>query len=152
MRYSALVLQICGDIGRDRARGPRIATLLCAVLALASCSSGDPACVESPSADCQPLYQPTYEEVFNRTIVPRCAVSGGACHSGSDAKGGLRMDDIDETYAQLVGEGRVIPSDASCSLMVIRIEGEGGLMPPGAKLSDAERCAVATWVANGAER
>jgi len=116
------------------------------------CSGGDLDCVEAQAADCQPLYQPTYDQVFARTIEPRCAVSGGACHSGSDSKGNLRLDDIDQAYSQLVDTGRVLPGDAACSLLVIRIEGGGGVMPPGAPLSEAERCAVETWVANGAKR
>ncbi|MCP4445198.1 MAG: hypothetical protein GY811_07640 [Myxococcales bacterium] len=128
---------------------------LAAVVAVAlssGCSGGEPACVEAIAPDCQPLYQPTYQEVFSRTIVPRCAVEGGACHGGSGSQGGLRMDDIDETYAHLVGEGRVVPGDASCSLLVIRMEGGGGFMPPGTPLSEAERCAVQTWVTEGAQR
>ncbi len=116
------------------------------------CSGDDLACVEPQPSDCQPLYQPVFDEVFARTIEPRCALSGGACHSASGAKGGLRLDTADVAYEHLVDQGRVVPGDASCSLMVIRIEGGGGVMPPGTPLSEAERCAVETWVANGAKR
>jgi len=119
---------------------------------LSGCSGGDLACVEAVASDCQPLYQPTFDEVFARTLTPRCAINGGACHSGSNAKKGLRMDEIEEAYSLLVNGGRVLPGDSACSLLSIRLEGGGGVMPPGAQLSEAERCAVQTWVANGAKR
>ncbi len=116
------------------------------------CAGDDLECVVPQAADCQPLYQPVFDEVFARTIEPRCAVSGGACHSGSGAKGDLQLDDIDLAYSELVDKGRVKPGDAACSLLVIRIEGGGGVMPPGTPLSEPERCAIETWVANGAVR
>lgn len=120
--------------------------------ACSACSGDDLACVDPQPADCQPLYQPVFDEVFARTIEPRCALSGGACHSASGAQGGLMLHEIDVAYEHLVGQGRVKPGDASCSLLVIRIEGGGGVMPPGTPLSEAERCSVETWVANGAKR
>ncbi len=116
------------------------------------CNGGDLECVEAQPEDCQPLYQPTFDEVFTRTIEPKCAVSGGACHSAEGAKGGLRLHTADAAYEQLVGAERVIPGDRSCSLMAIRIEGGGGVMPPGTPLSEAERCAVETWIRDGAKR
>lgn len=129
-----------------------VASLAFPQMGCSGCSGDDLECVEPQASDCQPLYQPTFDEVYARTIEPRCAVSGGACHSGSESKGDLRLDDIDQAYSQLVDKGRVLPGDASCSLLVIRIEGGGGVMPPGTPLSEAERCAIETWVANGATR
>ena len=79
-------------------------------------------------------------------------MSGGACHAGSDAKAGLRMDEIEEAYNLLINGGRVVAGDASCSLMVVRMEGGGQVMPPGGMLSESERCAVETWIAQGANR
>ncbi len=152
MRYSVVVLSTPSVRRRFPPWSPFVAVLVALTTGCSGCSGDDPECVDVEVANCAPLYHPTWEEVFSRTIAPRCAVEGGACHSGSDAKGGLRMDDIDETYSQLVGDGRVLPGDASCSLLVIRIEGGGGVMPPGTPLSDAERCAVETWVADGAQR
>jgi hypothetical protein len=127
--------------------------LLCALaLCLAACSDDAPACVQDLGADCQPLYEPVYEQVFERTLKPRCALEGGSCHSREGAQGGLIMEDLDETYENLVTAGRALPGDVSCSLLVVRLDGGGGLMPPGAPLTDAERCSIETWVREGAEK
>ena len=101
---------------------------------------------------CNPIYQPVFDEVFARTIQGSCAVGGSACHSGANAKAGLRMDEPDETYRLLVEEGRVLPGDASCSVLSKRLAGIGEVMPPGAPLPAGERCAIEQWIANGAKR
>lgn len=131
---------------------------LCALLAVfalslvGACGDDEVECVDVNLA-CAPLYEPVFEQVFTRTLKPGCALEGDSCHSGPSAKAGLQMDDIDMAYQLLVSEGRVLPGDASCSLMVTRIaEANAGVMPPGSPLSDAERCAIETWVANGALR
>lgn len=109
--------------------------------------------MEELGATCQPLYEPVYTEVFARTIKPRCALEGGSCHSRDGAKGGLIMEDFDATYDALVGDGRVLAGDTKCSPLLARVGGTGeGLMPPGAPLSDAERCSLETWVRNGATK
>lgn len=118
---------------------------------LSACESEGEQCIEA-QATCNPLYQPVFDEVFSRTIQPSCAIAG-ACHSGPSAQAGLRMDDADEAYRLLVDEGRLIPGDPSCSLLTSRLVGtRGGVMPPGAMLSDTERCAIETWIADGAKR
>jgi hypothetical protein len=122
-------------------------------LLYASACGDDQACVETLVPDCAPLYEPVFEQVYTRTLKPGCAVEGNSCHSGSSAKAGLRMDDIDEAYELLVTGGRVVPGDASCSLVVARLAGaNGGFMPPGNPLDEAERCAVETWIEDGALR
>ena len=108
-------------------------------------------CVSSVDLTCAPLYEPEFEQVFTRTLKPGCAVAGN-CHSGPNAKAGIRMDEIEETYRLLIDDGLVVPNDASCSLLVARLEGSGPVMPPGQALSEAERCAIEQWVANGALR
>lgn len=127
--------------------------LFVVALAAAGCSDDASTCVEELGESCQPLYSPVYTEVFERTIRPRCALEGGSCHSREGAQGGLIMEEIDSTYQALVTDGRVSPGDTACSLLLVRVAGGGGgVMPPGAPLSEAERCALETWVRNGAER
>lgn len=123
------------------------------ILAIAGCSDDASSCVQELGETCQPLYQPVYTEVFERTLKPRCALEGGSCHSRDGAQGGLIMEDIDSTYQALVTDGRIVAGDTGCSLLLVRVAGGGaGVMPPGAPLSDAERCALETWVRNGAAR
>ncbi|MBL4633867.1 MAG: hypothetical protein JKY56_08340 [Kofleriaceae bacterium] len=119
-------------------------------LTLSACEQGGQ-CIEVQS-ECNPLYQPTFDEVFSRTLKPGCAIAG-SCHSGPQAQAGLRMDEADEAYRLLVTQGRLLPGDPSCSLLTRRLVGSGGgVMPPGAMLSDNERCAIEKWIADGAKR
>lgn len=125
------------------------------VVGAASCSDdggGNSSCVLALEPDCTPLYEPTFDAIFTRTIEPTCAVAGGACHSPSAGRGGISFGSADEAYSELVGEGRVAPGDPGCSLVVRRIAGQRGFMPPGMPLSSAERCAIETWITNGALR
>lgn len=123
------------------------------ILQCASACGDDQTCVEPLGSDCDLLYEPVFEQVYTRTLKPGCALEGNSCHSGSSARAGLRLDDIDMSYELLVPGGRVIPGDPSCSLMATRLAGKnGGVMPPGNPLSDSERCSIETWIANGAQR
>jgi hypothetical protein len=124
---------------------------LCSLLWAPGCGD-DQTCVEALGSDCDPLYEPIFEQVFTRTLKQTCALDGNRCHSGANARAGLRMDEIEEAYQLLVPGGRVIPGDPSCSLVANRLAGNGGVMPPGDPLSEAERCAIETWIANGALR
>ena len=84
--------------------------------------------------------------------IASCAV-GSTCHSAAGDRGGLTLTSAQGAYDELVGEERVIPGDAGCSDMIQRILSDGDdAMPPGSPLSEAERCALIQWVANGAER
>jgi Planctomycete cytochrome C len=124
------------------------ATCLAAPLSTSSC--GDD-CVEV-SSDCAPAYEPTFDNVYTNTLSQSCAV-GSSCHSTSGNQGGLGFDTADQAYDALVGEGLVSGGDAACSSVIARLEADGDdVMPPGAPLSDAERCAVIQWVQNGAAR
>jgi hypothetical protein len=122
------------------------------------CSSGGPACVTTLPADCAPLYEPTFDNVYSRTIAPSCAVSGASCHAAEGRQGGLAFPDADAAYAALLGqdggEARVIPGDAACSEIVERLYATDPdvVMPRGAPLADPERCAVVKWIAAGAKR
>jgi hypothetical protein len=130
---------------------------LWALAALAAgCGSPAPACVENLDPTCKPLYEPTFDNVFNHTLHTTCAQSGSSCHGLSGGKGGLVFDDADSAYQNLTGGAapRVIAGDAACSLLVERIESPHAdfVMPPGAPLSAPERCAIEQWIHNGAKR
>lgn len=100
-----------------------------------------------------PLYDPTFENVFDNTLKPSCGTGGTACHAPEGAQAGLVLADVDAAHAALL-EGRVEPGDAACSLMMQRLESDdpGFQMPPGRKLRDAERCAIQRWIEGGATR
>jgi hypothetical protein len=126
-----------------------------------ACSNPAPAtasCVTVQPATCSPLYDPTFDQIFTRTLHTTCAQEGGACHSASGAQGGLVYEDADAAYALLLGKtdgrARVVPGDPSCSILIERVDAPdpSQTMPPGAELSAAERCSFETWIRNGAKR
>jgi len=120
-------------------------------LALAGCSGDE--CLTDLSADCAPLYEPTFQNVFDQTLKPSCGLPGISCHSADGRKAGLVMAEIEEAHRLLL-DGRVEASNAACSLMMRRLESDDPnfQMPPGRRLSDAERCAIQKWIENGAMR
>lgn len=130
------------------------------LLSVAACS-GDPtsssACVGDLPAACSPLYTPTFDQIFERTLKPTCAVSGSSCHAPEGAKGGLVFDDLTSSYQRLLGQGgaeaRVTPGDAACSLLIERLYATDPalVMPPGAPLGAAELCDFVLWINDGAK-
>jgi hypothetical protein len=102
--------------------------------------------------DCAPQYQPTFDNVHANTLVPNCAVSG--CHDATSAKGGMDLGDIDHAFEE-IGR-RVTAGDPENSEMIMRVfsTSDEWRMPPGdeAPLSEAEKCALAIWVLDGAAR
>ncbi len=137
--------------------------LAAALLALPSCSSSSSAdaCLTAIPGDptpCSPLYPPTFDQIFSRTLQPTCAQPGAECHSSAGIMGGLYFATADSAYALLLGKDdnpvRVIPRNAPCSTLVERLEASDPtqLMPPGAKLSDAEICSIVEWIQQGAKR
>lgn len=119
-------------------------------VALAACDERD-ACAPVKSA-CAPLYTPSFDQIYARTLSPSCALGGSACHGPTGRRGGVALGTIDEAYASLV-QGQHA-GDASCSGLYARITAESGSfrMPPGRALSEGEICSIATWIANGAPR
>ena len=109
-------------------------------------------------ATCSPLYEPTFDNVYEQTLVQSCGVGGGSCHSAEGGQGGMVFADPDDSWEMLtedLGEiSWVIPGDASCSplIQVLHSEDPALLMPPGNPLSDAELCAIEQWIDAGAER
>ncbi len=134
--------------------------LAAALLALPACGSGGDGCVTGIPGDptpCSPLYTPTFDQIFMRTLAPTCAQPGAECHSSAGIMGGLYFASENSAYDLLLGKdgdpARVIPGDPGCSTLVERLESTDPtqLMPPGAKLSDAEICAIVEWIEQGAK-
>ena len=125
--------------------------------ALAGCpgcpADPPPACLTPPvSAMCDPLYVPTFTNVYNNTLKFGCGSTMSSCHSASGRAGGLSFENQQTAYDQLVNQGRVKPGDPSCSEFIVRTDSPGTdyQMPPGDPLSAEERCALIQWVEMGA--
>jgi hypothetical protein len=57
------------------------------------------------------------------------------------------------THSVLLDDGFVLPGDAECSELVVRLDTDDDArrMPPGAQaLDEAERCSIARWIEDGA--
>jgi hypothetical protein len=104
---------------------------------------------------CTPLYEPSYANVFAKTLQPTCAKSGVSCHASTGRQGGLSFEDADEAYGLMLDTTQAVrPGEPSCSAIVARIVALDGnvRMPPGRSLDAAEQCSVIQWIANGAKR
>ena len=129
--------------------------MLVAITVLAGCSD-DAVLTCAMDVDfmtCQPLYAPTWDNVHANTIARSCATGGRACHAAAGAQGGLVLEGSERAYLALTtGDAYVTPGDAACSELVSRLYTPYAalVMPRGARLSDAEACAVGKWVAAGA--
>ena len=163
-------MQWLASIGANRASLtallPVMAPLAVSLLFLGLACSDDtpagapaPACAnvspDASSPSCTPLYEPSYENVFARTLKPTCAKSGVSCHASTGRQGGLAFDDADEAYGMLLdGTHAVRAGDPSCSPLVGRIVATDGKvrMPPGRSLEAMEQCSIIQWIANGAKR
>ena len=120
----------------------------------AACSGPDQLeCIEVDPT-CAPLYAPTWDNVFNNTLRPKCGTGGGACHEGSGAHGGLRLDEYETAYRTLTAASKnyVMLEDIPCSELIQRIYAASSSlrMPRGSSLPDSERCALAQWMLAGA--
>lgn len=150
MQYSASVFRLVQHRARFWAMTCAAALL---VLPASGCSDNPPTCIAlAPS--CQPLYPPTFENVYNNTIAKKCGGDSASCHSIEGMHGGLALTDRATAFAALTSGGsrRVVASDAACSGMIVRIRttGHSWSMPPESPLAEAERCAIEQWVQNGA--
>ncbi|RMH44638.1 MAG: hypothetical protein D6689_02015 [Deltaproteobacteria bacterium] len=125
----------------------------CAIaVATAACGTDSAACIEVDSS-CQPLYEPVFDQVYARTLAPKCGLPGGSCHGDPGRRAGLAFVDEQEAYDLLL-DGRVVPGDAACSELARRVLSTDPAikMPPGANLAPGEACAIVQWIAAGAER
>jgi len=124
------------------------------LFALAGCPGDDPpACIEV-DLSCQPLYTPTFDNVYANTLVTSCGSQRSSCHSAVGHKGDMSFETEDKAYEALLdpARDRVVPGDPGCSEMVVRTSspGESYQMPPGSPLAENERCALIQWVNAGA--
>ncbi len=140
----------------------RAAALVLLIWAAAGCADGaaeaeQPRCI-SLEPSCSPLYTPSFDELFTRTLKPTCAQGGASCHGPSGAQGGLVFDDPDAAWAQLTGQNgeqpRAVAGDPACSEVVVRthVSKEPWSMPPGQPLSEETQCVIRLWIEQGAER
>jgi hypothetical protein len=150
MQYSATVFRPAHY--RFRSLAVTCAAALLAIAA-AGCSDEPPTCI-SLAPSCQPLYPPTFENVYNNTISKKCGGDSASCHSIEGMHGGLILADRATAFTALTtaGSRRAVANDAACSGMIVRINSTGHpwSMPPESPLGAAERCAVEQWVQNGA--
>lgn len=104
------------------------------------------------SQTCTPLYEPNFANVYADTLAPSCAVTGTSCHASEGLQGGLDFGEIDRAHESL--RSVIEPSDVACSPILARLESTeiGFGMPPGRRLSEAERCAIRMYIEAGAPR
>jgi hypothetical protein len=128
------------------------ASLGSAALAFACSSEPDlPRCIEVSTECSSVVSPPTFDAIYDNVLRPSCATGTGSCHNRG--AGGLDMRSADAAFDGL--KSRVTPGDPSCSVLNVRLEASDSSrrMPPGpTPLSEAQRCAVRQWIANGAER
>ncbi len=137
--------------------GFTVLTLSIMVLGCSATGGDSTVCLDPLPTDCVPLYEPTYENVFEQTF-KGCSVGGASCHSEQGAKGGLVLSDKDLAYTLLLdppkSAPRVIAGDPECSPLMHRLEETNSaiVMPPGNPLPASERCAIDQWIRQGANR
>ncbi len=147
----------------SRTTAKTLALVAAGVTSLLACGSDDAetaTCAPPLVADCAPLYEPTYDNLFERTFNPTCGVGGSSCHqSGGDGtKGGLTFDNPERTYKTLLDASRswrlVDTSKPECSKVVYKITSHDMhvVMPPGRPLVLAEQCVIEKWIQKGAPR
>ncbi|HEY0477114.1 MAG TPA: c-type cytochrome domain-containing protein [Kofleriaceae bacterium] len=109
-----------------------------------------PACI-TVDTRCQPLYAPTFDNVYAMTLRDTCGSQRTSCHSAAGKQGGMSFQDPQHAFDALHA-GRVVPGNPGCSKMIVRTDSPGASyqMPPGDPLSEAERCVLIQWVAAGA--
>ncbi len=110
---------------------------------------------EKASTACAPIYEPSYANVFSKTLQPTCAKSGVSCHASTGAQAGLAFDDANVAYDQLLDATQAVRAgDPACSALVQRIVATDGnvRMPPGRSVDPGEQCAIIQWIAGGAKR
>jgi hypothetical protein len=102
--------------------------------------------------------EPTIESIQEHVFTPRCAT----CHAGASAPVGLRLEDAQTSYDNLVDVlstespplDRVEPGDPDNSYLIHKLEGTqtvGNQMPNGQPPLDPETIAVIRqWISDGA--
>lgn len=137
--------------------------LLAASLLLACGGDDDDAapseCLTLP-ANCEPSLPTDYDSIYKSILNQRCGSVGTStsCHTRNAVKGGLSLADPQTAYDALLGGSgnvRVKPGDAACSPLMQRLESKDPEFrmpyqePP---LNEGLRCAIQTWIEDGAQR
>jgi hypothetical protein len=113
-------------------------------------------CVTLPEM-CTPSFNTDYDTVYKNLLGARCGTASGVpnCHGSDGNAGGLTLANADAAHAALIADGLVIPGDAACSPLMVRLATDNAdkRMPRGeGKLPDGIRCAVQRWIEAGAVR
>ncbi len=130
---------------------------------MAACVPSDPfdsamAARTDEAEETEDKLEPTLESIQKHVLGPHCI----ACHSGSNAEQGMRLDSAANSYYALVDvrsnqnplQDRVEPGDADRSYLIVKLEGTqitGAQMPKDGNPLDAETIAVIRqWIDEGA--
>lgn len=129
------------------------ASLLVVLVACGDSAPPAEACDVAVNRACTPAYEPTFDNLFQKTFKPSCALSGASCHAAAGHQAGLVFEDPDTSHRLLL-ERRVIASKPECSLLARRVVSTDTsfMMPPGLALAPGEQCAIIQWIARGALR
>jgi hypothetical protein len=171
-RVQATDVQLGANVRRRKqhARAVGVSARLASVFACgwltlaAACTSEtdppDSPCVTNLPATCDPSLPVTYDALYDKVFEASCGVSGVGCHGATNPQAGLDLSSTEAAYGALLGtaggRARVLPADPACSILVERLESSDPdkRMPRGATqpLAAGVRCAIETWIKNGAER
>jgi len=102
---------------------------------------------------CLPLYPAEFPVLFGQVFGVTCGSPGASCHGALGRQGGLAFTSEGAALLGLDGSApRVVPGDAACSEMMVRLDtpGHSWSMPPGAPLDERARCSIRRWIAAGA--
>ena len=94
---------------------------------------------------------------FERDVRPILAEKCTLCHGPDDAKGGLRLTDLEKAGSELKsGHIAIVPGDPDASALIDRIyhDDPDEVMPPPDKaepLTEAEKNTLRLWIASGAD-
>ncbi|MEK6805970.1 MAG: c-type cytochrome domain-containing protein [Pseudomonadota bacterium] len=131
---------------------------------LAACTPSEPfdaelaARADETEEETEDTLEPKLESIQKHVFDPHCI----ACHAGSTAEQGMRLDSAGNSYYALVNvrsnqnllQDRVEPGDADNSYLIDKLEGtqlSGEQMPKDSNPLDAETIAVIRqWIDDGA--
>ena len=111
----------------------------------------EPCVIDTDVETCVPSYEPTWHNVYERTLAPGQSCS---CHSllhlEGAVKSGLHFRASVQTYELLIDERWVKPGEPVCSRLIWSLE---TTMPPGGGgLDEGDVCSIARWIESGARR
>ena len=98
------------------------------------------------------VFAQTPSDFFEKSIRPLLLTKCAACHAGSNAASGLKLESRESLVKGGTRGPAMVPGKPEESLLVRAVRHmEGNLkMPPGLKLPDSEAALLAQWIAMGA--